>query len=348
MARSESNIVKLNGTGTYPDLNMTHYPDKIDTRVAGAGYNPNLKGFENRKDYNLAEHVNALGDAVMAVERVLGVTPYLDKDGVDRSTVSARIKTLEMVDLDPRYGGLGWNTTQTLVGHTHTGSPGGPSKISLTGEVTGVLPKANLNLNYQAAGGLTGSDISVSKEQSTTIDRSINDKLSISQGGTIQKNLSIKGRFNTGFYADIDASYMVPNAGTLVGGETSTLSGSSVKVANPATDRAFITATDMNLQFGRYIGIVRMKVTDNTKNEVVVDLSSYRLFKDHSLRRLEGKKEIKATDFVEANKWQLFYFVFDVPSEMEVSVVRRKTATNYDLSFDYMHICPAHPAIYDN
>lgn len=352
MTRSESNLVKLNGTGTYPDLNMTHFPDKIDTRVAGAGYNPNLKGFENRKDYNLAEHVNALGDAVMAVERSMGITPYMDKNGVNRGTVSARIRTLEEVDLDPRYGGVGWNPSQTLVSHTHTGTPGGPSKISLTQEVTGKLPKDNLNLVYNNASGLTGSDIAVSKEQSTTIAASINDKLSTSQGGVIQKSLQVKGRINSRFYADIDVTQVLPGSGTLIV-DSSTRSGQAVRFSNGADAYRGLVYNDVDLQYGKYIASIRMKTTNNTKNEALVHFEAYNQTGLPTVWTLRNYKTIKSTDFLAANQWQTFYFVFDHVSDrpdgfLHFIMTRMKTATNYDLLFDYIHICPAHPAIYDN
>lgn len=353
MARSESNLVKLNGTGTYPDLNMTHYPDKIDARVVGTGFNPNLKGFENRKDYNMAEHVNSLGDAVMAIQRVLGVTPYINNIGVDKATVSARITTLENIDLDPRYGGIGWNTTQTLVGHTHTGVAGSPSKVSLTGEVAGLLPKTNLNLTYNNAGGLTGSDISVSKEQSTTIDQSINDKLSLSQGGTIQKNLTVKGATMSRFYADIDASQVIPGAATLIA-DPSTKSGTALRVSNPGTlSSRFIMHQNSTLEYGRYVACIRLKVSDHTKNEVVLHVEAMNLMGSPATRVSKGVKVIRSTDFTASNKWQMFYFVFENSSDVingtfSMDVRRINTTTSYDVTLDYIHICPAHPAIYDN
>ena len=349
MARSESNAIV--GKVTYPDLNMTHYPDKIDSRVpTDEGYNPNLRGFENRKDYNLAEHVNALDDAVMAIQRALGAQPYIDKDGVNKNTVSERIRAIEMKNHDTRYGGVGWNPSQTLVGHTHTGEPGHPSKIDLTKEVMSKLPKANLDLSQTT--GLTGADIAVSKDISTKVSDAINDKLSVTQGGTIQKNLTVKGKVRNRFYVDLDAMDVNSTQGMLITDYT-TRTEYSRKFTYSDSDIKMIQYDDNTLEYGKYVACVRLKISQNISSPVF-RLEAINLGGGGTAYR--ATKVINGTDF-DSLDWQTFYLVFENKATMGSQVLsnnifrfniwKLKTKIPVDAYIDYIHICPAHPAIYD-
>ncbi|MEK1829018.1 hypothetical protein AAAC51_07665 [Priestia megaterium] len=121
MAGSIDNAV---GNQIYEDLVLTRYPNNLDVRE-GTGANPNLIRWTNLKDYNMAEHVNALQDAVMAMQRMLGAKAQMPAKPTDSngqpvtdsnallniaktSTVKERIDAIEThdwyADFDQRYG----------------------------------------------------------------------------------------------------------------------------------------------------------------------------------------------------------------------------------------------------
>jgi hypothetical protein len=337
VARSEDNAIL--GKVSYPDLNLTNYPDAVDTRAN----NPNMKGFENLKDYNLAEHVNALSDAVMAIQRALGIQPYIDKDGVNKTTVDDRVTALENKDYDPRYGGAGWITSQTLVGHTHTGQIGHPSQINLDSEVQGTLPKARLS--FAQSGGITGADLSLSTTDVRKIPEVVNDKLSVSQGGTIQKSLEIKGQLQNRLYREWDASTMEAGAVTT----DYTALTNQVRRGTGTAEARFLTPTVSNLLYGKYVLAVRAKVSSRV-SEDVLSLKWYDYLT--STLTLKNSLVLKGTDFTTVNEWQMFYLTFDHTGNVSNSYgsfqVWKPTTTNsINVDIDCVYIMPTHPAVYD-
>jgi hypothetical protein len=338
VARSETNPIA--GKVTYTDLNLTNYPDDIDTR----GNNLNMLGYQNLKDYNYAEHINALEDAVMALQRSLGITPYIDKDSVDRTTVSARIAIIENKNYDARYGGTGWVTSQTLVGHTHNGATGHPSQVNLIGEVQGILPKANVDLSIST--GITGGDVAVSSTDSRKISVAINDKLSVTAGGTIQAKLEIKNSFNSRVFKEWDATSAT--AGSLTT-DTTTLIGQSIRGAG-TTAFQFFTPNVNNLLYGQYVMSVRARVSSLVSEEVL-HLRWY-----DSLAgtwQLNSSLYLKGTDFLAINTWQMFYLTFNHASDQTtnpysiMNVWKPLTTANINVDVDSVIIMPTHPAIYD-
>lgn len=336
MPRSESNAIV--GKTTYTELNLTNYPDSIDSR----SNNKNMAGFENIKDYNYAEHINALADAVMALQRAIGAKPYIDKDNINRTTVSERILAMENKDYDSRYGGAGWDTSQTLVGHTHTGGPGHPSQVNLVSEVQGLLSKTNIDLS--ASTGLTGADILVSKTDSRQISEAINDKLSISQGGTINKSLEVKGGFQSRLYREWDAS--TRDAGTLVTDYTAMTNQISRNVGTTACQ--FYNKAVYNLLYGKYVLAVRARV-NSAVTEEVLHLRWYDFMSGEW--NLKKNMYLKGTDFT-PNKWQMFYLTFDHEGDAANSyssfhVWKPVTTANVTVDIDCVYIMPTHPAVYD-
>lgn len=341
MARSESNIISKT---SYADYNMTHYPERVDSRSStDSGYNENMKGFENRKDYNIAEHVNALADAVMVMQRVLGINPQGGSTDVNN-----RIGTLENRDYDSRYGGVGWSPAQTLVGHTHNGEAGGPGQISLTSEVSGQLPKGSLNLAYTSSSGLTGSDLAISNNNGTKISAAVSDKLSVTQGGTIEKDLKVKGRLTSRFSVEVFPAQAVAGKGSLVA-DNRTATGESLKLTNETSSYRFVRHEDYDLQYGRYVAILRVKSTNSTAGENLVKMEAYN-YTGRWQRR--AYKIIQASDFDNTSEYQTFYMVFDhygdgSSNRLHFNIWKYNTSTNYDIYFDYLHITPVHPAVYD-
>lgn len=342
MARSEDNAV---GNLTFPDLNLTSYPDKIDSRVEGdPGFNTNMSGYTNLKDYNMAEHVNALGDATMSMERILGINPHIDRDGVNRTTVDQRLYILEdPTRYDLRYGGAGWILSQTLVGHTHTGGPGHPSQIDLTKEVKNKLGKNNIDLSNDK--GLTGADITMSPGVSTSIADSVNDKLSTSQGGTVSGEVVFKERVQllTEKHFNVEDN----NNGTVISDPT-TRQGKSLR-GGGTEDVRIIHKAMRDLEYGKYVMAVRLRVSSLANYNVAYFRMYNRLNNSWVANNIVN---LKGTDFDEAGKWKMFYMVFDAEGDAESSyciahVGKHATAGSVNIDFDYGYIVPAHPAVFD-
>jgi hypothetical protein len=354
--RSESNAV---GNSKFTDLNMSFYPTQVDSKVVGnPGYNPNLKGFWSagdkdlpagqEPDYNMAEHVNALADAVMAIQRILGVNPHIDfKGGNTTGTVSTRIAAAENKDAyyDKRYGGQNWTTAlgQTILTHTHGGGLYEAPKINLADEVSGKLKKINIDITQ--ATGITGEDLAMSRTSSTKISDALNDKLSISQGGTIEKGIVVKGFNYTRTSADWIPSEM--QKGSLVNSSGTTKSG-VMRRATGTGSLYFIDERLNVLEYGKYVLGVRMKV--NTRDSATVaTLRTYNW--NGSTWVSGGSKSIKGTDFEAANQWQMFYLVFDAESVgqngMIVRAGKAATTASVTLDMDSAFVMPTHPAVFD-
>lgn len=355
--RSETNAV---GNTKYPDLNMSQYPAVIDSKQPGAvGYNTNMKGFFSagdpdlpegtNPDYSMAEHVNALADAIMSVQRILGINPHVDKNGGNtEGTVGTRITAVEDRELyyDKRYGGENWTPAlnQRILTHTHGGGLYEAPQINLKDEITGLLDKSFLDLS--ATTGLTGADLLMSPSLSTKVADAVNDKLSTSQGGTIEKNLTVKGnlssRMHREFTAEVDAI-----GGTLqVDGGTST--GKAKRYSG--TNSAGILNTSLkNFLAGKYIVGIRAKTSSRVSSEVLKVV-----FTPVTGNAITNMLSIKGSDFTTAGKWQQFYMVLDnEPSDTTGSgnntfvAMRTATSSSVDIDFDYLYITPAHPGILD-
>lgn len=161
---------------------MTSYPGVLDSFVAK----------QDNIDYVLADHVNLLQDAMDAVQTVLGTDPHGSATDIKTriTDVETDISTHKTgTDHDSRYGGTAWDTSQTMVGHTHTGGTGKPAKINLADHVTGTLIRDNILLTYNATGALRGSDIALSGTVSTSITTALDGKLATT-GGTLTGNLT--------------------------------------------------------------------------------------------------------------------------------------------------------------
>lgn len=344
MARSEVGYIV--GKVHHTDLNLTQYPDKIDSRVeADAGYNVNMRGFENIKDYNMAEHMNAVEDAVMSIQRSLGTLPFMDKDGVDRGTVSSRLTIIENKDYDSRYGGDGWILSQTLVGHTHTGEVGHPSQIDLVAETQGKLPKGKMNLAFGDGDALTGAEISVSNTDSRKIADAINDKLSVTQGGTIQKDLEVKGNFTSRMFREWDSEDMI--GGSLITDYTTVTN--KVRRSTGTAETWFMNHGVGNLLYGKYVIAFRLRTNSLTTQEVF--RTGWYSYMTAGWTWRSGIS-IKGSDFKAVNQWQMFYHTTDHDGERIDSVaalhaVRSATSVNVTLDIDSIIIMPTHPAIYD-
>lgn len=345
------------GNNIYKDLILTRYPEYFDER-SGSKNNPNLQRWKNLTDYNMAEHINTLQDTVMAIERVLGELPNIPTEPIDiegnpippetiellkrTQTVKARIDILEKRNFDKRYGGPNWkpNTKTTLEEHTHTGGVGKPSKIDLTKEVQNKLPKQNVDLT-QTDTGITGSDIFINKTTNITIDNSMGDKLSKSEGGIVKKDLGVEGRFSSRWHRDYDFNDF---SGTKVG-DNATLLNFAVE-SHDTNATQFIKNKFSGLYYGRYVLCVRAK-TNNRVSGDLLELSTTAQNGDVGEKIL-----IKGTDFKAVNKYQNFYLVFthepNTTGGVGEFLVRKLASTSAaKVTLDYALITPTHPAIFD-
>lgn len=336
MARSEANAV---GNKKFPDLNMSHYPDKVDSRDnTKDGFNENMSGFTNLKHYNMAEHVNALADAVMAIQRTLGIHPEIDVDGQDHNTVDVRLDTLEKKNFDKRYGGPNWkpDTGVTLEEHKHVGKAGGPSKIHLKNEVQSELEKKNINLTST---GLTGADIRLTPEVSTPISDSITDKLSKSLGGEVRGNTLFHKKMGSMFHREFTSD------DTLVGKSIVDYK-TAMKVAKRVEGNKTETVWYDNLtslQYGRYAIGVRMRI-NKAINESVLSITMINQGKGES-------KFINGTD-LKVGEWKTVFAVHNVDGNgandaFALAIYKLGTSTDVTVDFDYTFMTPVHPAIFD-
>lgn len=356
--RSESNAV---GNSKFTDLNMTFYPAQIDSKTAGgAGFNPNMKGFWSagdadlptgqEPDYNMAEHVNALADAVIAMQRILGINPHVNSKGQNGTgTVSTRIAAVENMEdyYDKRYGGQNWKPelNQTILTHTHGGGLLQAPKINLGNEVTGKLTKTYIDLSQST--GITGADIAMSPTVSTKISDAVNDKLSTSQGGTVKKDLIVEGGFTNRTYREWTAADITTGSAVT---DVTTLENVARRYTG-TTEQYILSPATPNLLCGKYVLGVRVKINK------IVDENVLRLtFNEYAQATqswvAKDTAYVSGGDFEAINTWHMFYLVFDHETVDAVGhtglrVVKTATTASVNIDFDNAWIMPVHPAVFD-
>lgn len=365
MAGSIENAV---GNSVYEDLVLTRYPKNFDER-SGTKNNVNLNRQTNLKDYNMAEHVNALQDAVMSLQRVLGemaqmpaapkdangnpVTNQTDLDNLAKiNTIKQRIDAIELHDweaeFDKRYGGPNWvfdensSTNPTIQQHRHTGAGAGmPNKLVLTEEVQGLLPKQNINLTKTSA-GITGADVYVDPTSPTKISDAINDKVSETTGGTIGVNAELKilGKTNTRWTREFDVNDASTAGNTFPADSKTFISKAAQSGATAASD--LLNKSLGEMYYGRYVAIVRL-ATDNLASDLTVEISAL----NTATNTVIAEADFKGSDFSEVNKYKTFYLVFNYDGPTNIRVRKLATTSSIKISFDYAIIEPVHPAVFD-
>ncbi|MES9681810.1 hypothetical protein ABWK22_02595 [Gottfriedia acidiceleris] len=368
MAGSIANPVPNN---IYEDLILTRFPETFDER-SGGKLNQNLLRQTNLKDYNMAEHVNALQDAVMAMQRTLGELAQMPKNPKDAngnpitdpnellnlkktSTVKARIDTLETHDwyseFDKRYGGPDWEfddaqvTNPTIQQHRHLGSASGisgmPEQIDLTQEVKGKLPKANVDLT-KTSKGITGSDIYVELTSDKKIADAINDTISETTGGTISKDgkLTVLGKTNTRWTREFDSSDASSTGNSSVS-DTKTLLGRAVESGDTAASDLLNTNLT-GMYFGRYVAIVRLSASNLSVGSLVEITAS-----NSSTNAVINKVTLSGSDFDATGQYKNFYLIFNHDGATNLKVRKLNTTSAAKVRFDYAIVEPVHPAVFD-
>lgn len=343
--RSENN--KFTNKLNYKDLNMTLYPNTLDTRLN----NVNMKGFVNigegqLPDYVMAEYVNAVIDGVMAIEQTLGIAPMVPIDTpateiittIEKMTVKDRLDRIEDGLFDERYGGTGWiynKDRPTLNNHNHSGKNGQPPQINLTREVTDKLPKLNIDLSKNQT-GLTGADIYLNPSSNLKINDALEDKLSKKNGGTILGDLELEASFQSRSKKELLASNIIRNSdGQVVfdatGTDSKSVNLSGTKLGNLAKIKV------SNLIHGKYVANIRIK-TNNIQNNVL-----FRITLGNQMKEFGGK------DFSGNNTWKNLYFVFDMNEKYKTDLIIQKlnSSTDVTLSLDSVIIETIHPSVLD-
>lgn len=344
--RSEAN--RIANKANYKELNLTQYPNAIDTRIN----NENMRGFTNVgegqiPDYVMAEYVNAALDGLMAVERTLGTTPMVPHDTppgnlntvIEGQTVDGRLTRIEDGLFDERYGGEGWRFTPnrpTLSSHNHDGLNGHPSRIDLINEVTGLLRKQNINLTQNE--GITGADLFVSPTNNWRIKEALDDALSKSAGGTVTGGTSFRGQFSSRTRMDFVAEELDGfSSGSLLSDSQAT-TGRAIQLSGTGAGELLNISSELrsSLLFGKYILSIRVKSTS------AVGGSLLRFQLGTSQENVPGNE-------IDRNYKQI-YFVFDQDETTKnQNIIIRKLATSNSvgLVIDSVFIEPIHPAVLD-
>lgn len=345
--RSEAN--RIGNKANYTDLNLTHYPNNLDTRAN----NQNMKGFVNVgesdiPDYVMAEYVNAALDGIMAIQRSLGKTPHVPSytapanvpSVIESGSVGNRLTLIENGLFDERYGGTGWpgsnfSARPTLSKHNHNGAGGHPNKIVLTTEVQGLLPRTNINLT--ASVGLTGANILTSSTNTNTIEASLNDMLSKSTGGIVNGFTQFKKGTRTNTIIECSAEqFSGLSAATLVS-DTSATSGRVVRGSGTAVATFHRETLTQDLFFGRYVISMRVKASNinNRTNLLRITVGSQNFY-------------FRGNEFTAANQFQNVYFVFEHnTANAPLTISKVATTGVVDVSIDNFYIHPIYPAVFD-
>ena len=344
--RSEQN--RIGNKKNYKDLNLTQYPNAIDSRTN----NTNMRGFINVgegeiPDYVMAEYVNSALDGVMAVERALGVTPMVPYDThvdslntvIEGGSVNARITRIENGLFDERYGGAGWKyvtNRPTLSSHNHDGRNGHPGKIHLRNEVESTIRKSHIDLTIGT--GLLGSDIFVSNQNAVKVDAAIADSLSKTAGGVVTGPVDFRNQFSSRTRMDFLPAELSRASGVLVSDNQAT-NGQAVRIVGISTTDTVFNVTSQqraHLLYGKYILAVRVKSSISSSATVL------RIRVGNNIQNIKGN-EI-GTDFKQ------LYFVFDQDASTKgqhIQIQKLPTASSATLTFDSVMIEPIHPAVLD-
>ncbi len=168
----------------YSVLLNTNYPAELDIDVSlhsereGTHWAINI----DNEDYVRAGDINVLLDSMIAIQNVLGIAPQGSAEDIKE-----RLDDLDTHDHDLRYGGVNWDSTQTILGHVHDGDTGA-SLINLSNHVTGKLTRDFIAKGSEEE-ALTSSDFIVPGTGMTitqTLDTKLSGDSSLTLAGFIQ------------------------------------------------------------------------------------------------------------------------------------------------------------------
>lgn len=239
----------------------------------------------------LANDINTIKDAIFSLQEVLGLDPGISTLDGSIDDLTTRLAYLEGEGLtskfDVRYGGVpvqntygsSWSTIYTnnvglrprltILGHLHDGILN--SKISLTSHVTGLLPRANLNLT---TAGTTGTHIFTDTNGTETIATALANCLRIdnTSAQTIEGDVIINGNFSTKVFKEADIK------DSMVGGysfsaDTGAYTGNSFIASTSTANGTFFQKDFADTRFWRYSIGVRSKVSANALDSAVARIT---------------------------------------------------------------------------
>jgi hypothetical protein len=328
-------------------MSLAQYPGAYDDT------NPYLRqaiiDFEDRTNTSLptdyvvtSEDIKVLQDIVLAIETALGINPA----GLSENLV-ARIEAIESTStLDDRYGGVDWvgAGSPTILGHDHS-----TNQINLTSDVTGELPKTNIQLT--GAGALSAGDILVSTAGTKTIAVALTEKFDKS-GGVIAGNTTITGHMNSYMFKDVDAKDLSYTTGNNVV-DTATFCGTSrVGLGDSDGDASgnLITYSTTLRYFG-YTLAIRLKVSDITQIDAIAQLTIT------SGSTVVLTYDIVPENFAANDTYEIIYVPFNhvydgtaTPTNVTINIEwygsGAITPIDCDLSVDSLIITPLQNAVY--
>lgn len=371
------------GNPVWNDLTLTNYPWYLDGRQSTLDEgsidpltgNPQFKvnvNFEDRtrltesKDYIVwANDVNALQEAIIGMQRVIGVVPFGSRGADD---ISARIELIEdfivmdrsidvdgHANLDERYmWGGAWptnplNATEyaapiSIKTHRHDGTYQGASKISLYSEVTGLLGKANIDLTSGEASMVTAADIYMTTAKTQTINTALANKFDKS-GGTITGEVNILGNFRSLTMAEIDAVATTK----VVGADVTDINSYSgyARQGLSSNGTGVLSSLSIPFRYGKYVAAIRVKVASNVSNASVASI----LISDGTTTHVTDSivpSALKSTDY------EMIYIEFEhknrsgTSGKKNLSVVINFYSGITHLSIDSIVIQPVTTALYDD
>ena len=316
----------------YNDLGWSYYPNKIDSRdgldpetgledLVKFAINADLElnvNYEDRSSdptaidyFVLAGDVNVLQDAVLSIQRTLGVMPHIpsDIDGSGVKTVSERIERLEDLSrYDNRFGGQGWKEEDdnTILGHQHTGGPNNPNKIDLETMTDGEIGKDRIQLNLNDTDPLTSEHISHTLTDNRSIKTVLSEKIDRS-GGSIENDLTVKGNVVCRSFGEIDCKDMT------IDGEATGISTVLDNRSYCGESRSFSRTSNVSqdtavtcsfpVRYNKYTIILRARSSNSTDTGAIAKIGVF------SARGTEiMSKFVRCDQFESTNDYQSFYF----------------------------------------
>ena len=373
------NVIITEGKPTWSDLLLTNYPWYIDSRQSAIDEgsidpltgNPQFKlnvNFEDRtrttkaKDYYvMAEDINAIQDAVIGIQRTLGLVPYGNEydvaarlNEIERFVVMAKSKLDGHMDLDSRYmWGGSWPTDSnnnkaaniSIKTHRHTGTFDNAQKINLSSEVTDKLSKLNIQLTSKDINMLTANDIYTTAAMTETISQSL-DKKYDKTGGTISGNVFVQGNFRCLTMAEIDCKDTAKVVGT-DRQDYKAYSGYS-RYASAATASGKLVETIVPLRYGKYVAGIRMKTGSQTSASPVIEV----VISDQN--NIVATRDTLAPNTFKTNDYETFYIEFEHANRSgSVTKADAKIVINFfngitSIDLDSIIIQPVTTAVYDD
>lgn len=369
----------------YADLGYTFYPERVDSRN---GIDPNTGtqdltkfsinedlslnvNYENRSSnptandyYVLAEDINVLQDAILAIERILGQMPHVRTDiGVnDVLNVSERIAKLEIpTKYDSRFGGAGWvqGVDPTILSHTHTGGAHDCQKIELGTMTIGTLGQSRLQLNTNIADVVTAEYIPFSTFSNMSTKAAIDNKLDKNTGGVIQNDFTVKGNVTSRMFGELDGMGLVgsgTNANYVINvSDDSAYCGQSKYFPKTSgVPNTAVFSCSFPVRYNEYSVMIRLKTDNISSSAALANIGVY------GSGIAAGDTEIYS-EFITCNnldavdEYKTFYFTVN-HKRLQASAVNKDLYIKIwyhgdgiaSMWIDSITVMPIHTAIWDD